>query len=148
MKRTPVKEAVFRACIDEVPMICQFVTDPAREYGMDDKSVWKLEIALDEACTNIVCYGYQEDEEGRIWVYWDYNDNEFSVTVEDTGLPFDQSEPTTPDFSSDICQRKAGGLGRYIMRKFLDDMSYHRKNGKNTLTLVKKINTEETAETC
>ncbi len=146
MKKTSVQEAVFPACVNEVPEICRVITEAARECGMDDKNLWKLEIALDEACTNIACYGYEEGCEGKIHVQWDCQENDFTVVIEDKGLAFDQSEPTTPDFSSDICQRKAGGLGRYIMRKFLDDMSYHRENGKNTLRLVKKLTSPEESD--
>ncbi|RJP33918.1 MAG: ATP-binding protein [Candidatus Omnitrophota bacterium] len=144
MKKSTENEAVFHACINDVPEICRVVTEAARESGMDDKGMWKLELALDEACTNIACYGYQNNCEGTIRLHWECRGDDFYVTIEDEGLPFDQSEPTDPDFSSDICQRKAGGLGRYIMRKFLDDLSYQRSDNKNTLILVKKlINTED-----
>ena len=106
---------------------------------MADCNLWKLETSIDEACTNITCYGYQGDPEGKIVVRWDCRDGNFIVTIEDMGLPFDQSEPTYPDFTSNVCKRKVGGLGRYIMRQFLDGLHYRRDNNKNTLILIKKL---------
>ncbi len=132
--------ATFNASIDELPYICELITKAARESGMEEENLWKLETSVDEACTNIACYSYSGSEEGKIWVHWEQQGDKFVVTLKDEGIPFDQTEPTSPNLSADICQRKAGGLGRYIMSRFLDGMEYSRNQDKNTLILTKKIN--------
>lgn len=129
MKTCTVNEAVFPACLDELANMCQCVTDAARNHGMDDRNVWKLETAVDEACTNITCYGYKDRPDGTIRLRWECRNDQFAVTIEDNGTPFDQSQPSNPDLESDLCSRKPGGLGRYIMKQFLDGMHYQRKNG-------------------
>lgn len=129
----------FSASIEQTPCICQCITDAAHEAGMDDSNLWKLETAVDEACTNICNYGYQGQGDGKIWVRWESSENYFIVTLEDAGIPFDQTEPTHPDLTCDICQRQIGGLGRHIMRNFLDDMRYRREGDHNILELIKEL---------
>jgi len=131
--------AIFPANVEELPNICRVVCNAARQSGMEDDNLWKLETSVDEACTNIACYGYADREDGKIWLNWELRGDKFIVTIKDEGAPFDQTKPTDPDFTSDICHRKAGGLGRYIMSRFLDGMDYFRENGKNTLVLIKKL---------
>lgn len=125
------------ASLEEVSRVLQIVTDAARASGMEDKNVWKLETSMDEACTNIVCYGYEGRNDGKMFVHWKADGERFIVTIEDDGVPFNQAEPTHPDFTCDICQRKVGGLGRYIMSQFLDEMSYERVENRNRLILIK-----------
>lgn len=132
-------QAEFRASLDELEKICNIITTAAKESGMEDANLWKLETSVDEACTNIVCYGYKGIKNGKLLIRWGTQNNTFVVTIEDTGRPFDQSQPTNPDFNPDICKRKVGGLGRFIMHQFLDEMKYKRINNRNLLTLVKKL---------
>ncbi|MGI6455942.1 MAG: ATP-binding protein [bacterium] len=139
MKTATLNEMVFPARLEELANICQVVTEAARSVGMGDKNIWKLETAVDEACTNITCYGYKGRDNGTIKLAWKREGDYFRITIEDEGIPFDQSQPTKPDLNSDLCERQTGGLGRFIMHQFLDDMHYEHRNNKNILTLVKKI---------
>ncbi len=132
----------FSATLEELANICQFVRDKAGKCGMVEKNLYKLETSIDEACTNIVSYSYSGNKEGKLWIRWKTENDRFVVTIEDCGEPFDQTQPTNPNFSSDICKRKIGGLGRYIMSKFCDSISYQRVEGKNRLTLEKSLNGE------
>lgn len=133
----------FKACLEHLPNICEAVTGAARECGMDERCVWKLEVSMDEACTNIVSYGYKENPNGKIWVKWNCTDEFFTITIEDEGVEFDQTKPTSPDFDKKLCDRKPGGLGRYIMREFMDHLEYKRENNRNMVTLTKRL-----SETC
>ncbi len=136
-------EAVFAASIEELPNICRQVCDAAKSHGMVDGNLWKLETAVDEACTNIACYGYKGVKDGKIWIRWCKQGDSFVVEIKDGGAPFDQSKPTNPNLSDDICQRSVGGLGRFIMHKFLDKLTYKREADHNLLTLVKKLDGQE-----
>lgn len=136
-----VKENVleFKACLDDLPCICEAVTDAARDCGMDERCVWKLEVSMDEACTNIVSYGYKGNPDGKIWLRWYCDGDMFTITIEDEGIEFDQTQPTNPDFNAKLCDRKPGGLGRYIMREFMDHLEYRRHNNRNIVTLTKRL---------
>lgn len=139
MTKPVENQAVFTATVEELPNICQLIHEAAVEHGMDEASVWKLETAVDEACTNIASYGYCGRNDGLIWLKWGSHPDGFYVVIEDEGVPFDQTMPTQPDFTSELCKRKAGGLGRFIMRQFVDELDYQRNNDRNTLTLIKKL---------
>lgn len=134
-----MRETEFPARVDELPVICEAICDAAKESGMADGSLWKLETAIDEACTNIACYGYKGRSDGVLWIRWKKDNDAFVVEIQDNGTPFDQSKPTYPNLSDDICQRKVGGLGRFIMKKFLDEMHYRREGERNCLTMIKKL---------
>lgn len=142
MNNSPNNSLLCHATLEDVSRILEIVIDAARSSGMEEKNVWKLETSLDEACTNIVSYGYKDREDGVISVHWETNGKRFIVTLEDQGIAFDQTTPTNPDFTCDICQRKVGGLGRFIMSQFLDDMSYTRIQNGNRLILVKNLHSE------
>jgi serine/threonine-protein kinase RsbW len=142
MTNSSTNSLFCHATLEEVSRILQTVTDAARSSGMEEKNIWKLETSMDEACTNIVCYGYKDRADGMISVNWETCEDRFIVTIEDAGVPFDQTEPTNPDFSCDICNRKVGGLGRFIMTQFLDGMSYERVSEGNRLILIKKLRSE------
>lgn len=136
-------EAVFSASVDVLPDICSQICDAAKSVGMVDGNLWKLETAVDEACTNIACYGYKCKSNGKIWIRWHKEGDSFVVEIEDDGDPFDQSKPTNPNLSDDICKRNVGGLGRFIMLKFMDEMTYKREANHNILTMVKKLDGQE-----
>ncbi len=130
---------VFNASLENLPAICETVTDAARQFGMDERCIWKLEVSIDEACTNIASYGYKNEDNGKIWVKWDCDGEYFTITIEDEGVQFDQTKPTTPDFEAKLCDRKPGGLGRYIMREFMDHLDYKRENNRNIVTFTKRL---------
>jgi len=134
-----VHELEFNACMDELPSICDAITKAARQYGMDEKCVWKLEVSLDEACTNIASYSYTSGESGKIWLKWQCENDNFILTIEDEGPEFDQTQPTNPDLNEKLSNRKPGGLGRYIMREFMDHLEYKRENNRNIITLTKNL---------
>ena len=127
------------ASLDHVALLLETLTDAARQSGMCEKNVWKLETSVDEALTNIICYGCKGREDGVLRVRWEKDAERFVVTIEDDGVPFDQTQPTHPDFDCEICDRKVGGLGRYIMSQFLDGMRYERIKDRNRLTLIKNM---------
>jgi len=143
--RNTHNQAVFPACVDQIPVICSTINDAARGAGMAEPNIWKFETAVDEACTNIACYGYQGQCSGEIRLVWQIQNGNFVLTIEDEGIPFDQSEPTNPDLECDICKRKIGGLGRHIMRNFLDEMVYKRVGKTNCLIMVKSLREQNQA---
>jgi anti-sigma regulatory factor (Ser/Thr protein kinase) len=100
---------------------------------------YEVQTAVDEACTNIINYAYS-GKGGIITVTCESRDNDFVVTIRDTGKPFDPSLISPPDLESNLANRKIGGLGIYLMKKLMDDVSYSfdAENG-NTLVMRKKI---------
>jgi len=135
---------------EELERVCAFVSNGAAQVGIPESDRFHVELACDEACTNIIEHAYGGDGIGDIVIRWRVDGNDFIVTLHDNGRSFNPNnvpKPTIPPKSNTaqskdemISSLKAGGLGIHFMRKLMDDVQYHfdPKSG-NTLTLIKKI---------
>ena len=134
---------------EEIQKICQFVAEGAAASGLDETAIFHIELACDEACTNIIEHAYGGEDKGEININWQLKDAAFTVTFHDNGRSFNPEAvpepalpPTTLDSASpaDIDKVKVGGLGIHFMRQLMDDVQFHfdQEDG-NTLILVKKI---------
>ena len=100
----------------------------------------RLQIAVDEAVTNIIEHGYAGQPRGsaKIEIAVDVDEERFRIEISDSGMSFDPNQMTDIDIQSHVAAGKAGGLGVFLMRKIMDQVDYHYHNGKmNQLTLVK-----------
>lgn len=133
---------------EEIQKICQFVADGAAESGLNETAIFHIELACDEACTNIIEHAYEGEEKGEINISWQLKDSAFVITLHDNGRSFDPDDvpqPQLPPASldaptpADIDNVKVGGLGIHFMRQLMDDVQFHfDKQSGNTLVLVKK----------
>lgn len=126
---------------EEIQKICQFVADGAVESGLNETAVFHIELACDEACTNIIEHAYGGEDKGDINISWQLKDAAFTITFHDNGRSFDPDavpKPTLPPTPPDIDNVKVGGLGIHFMRQLMDDVhfDFDEKEG-NTLVLVK-----------
>ena len=108
----------FPAVIDSLESIRQYIKAVAQEAGLDKKASYNLLVAVDEIATNIILYGYQEDElEGVIDVTTEKTDKHLKVVFEDDAVPFDptiRELPDEEDFNLPLDERPIGGLGIYL----------------------------------
>ena len=110
-----------------------------REQGLAARAVHDVQLALEEHLTNILAYGYDDELEHQIRVLVQLEASELRLEVADDGHPFNPLAQPEPDVSKPIAERPIGGLGIHMMRKSLDGMEYRRADGKNFLTMVKRI---------
>jgi anti-sigma regulatory factor (Ser/Thr protein kinase) len=102
-----------------------------------EKGIIEVQTAVDEACTNIIKYAYSGDS-GIITITSELQDKDFVVTIRDRGKPFDPSSVPPPDVSTDLDKRRIGGLGMYLMRKLMDDVSYSFDTNKGNILVMRK----------
>ena len=102
-----------------------------------------ISLALDEIITNIVEYGYQDQEEHLIDVRISLEEGQLTLVIEDDGVPFDPLDTENPDTTSSLEERPIGGLGIHLVRNVMDEVTYNYRNDKNYLVLTKKMKTEE-----
>ncbi len=96
-------------------------------------------LAIEELVMNCINYGYDDSNEHTIVIELAVDGETLSMTVIDDGHPFDPLHAPEPDFAVPIEDRKAGGLGIYLLRSLADDMAYERRDGANRLTLKKQL---------
>jgi serine/threonine-protein kinase RsbW len=132
---------------EKIQQVCQFVAQGAAEAGLDDSSIFHIEMACDEACTNVIEHAYGGEDVGEIEVSWQIAGNQFVVTIHDHGRAFDPTQIPSPLPSTDpnlteaefMNSVRVGGLGIHFMRKLMDDVAFQFDTTGNTLTLRKAI---------
>jgi len=125
--------------LESLSIISDFITKVMERVGSEARSIFEVQMAVDEACTNIIQYAYPE-QKGVIALICELVDDEFVVTIRDKGEPFDPCSVPPPDLEADLDKRKVGGLGIYFIRKMMDEVSYDFDAEKgNKLTMRKKL---------
>lgn len=125
------------ACLSEVR---EAVSRGVRDGGFPGQYVNRLQIAVDEAVTNIIEHGYEGQPRGKgtIWITIDVSKDRFRIEVADNGTSFDPNTLTDVDIATHVAQGNTGGLGVFLMRKIMDVVDYRFEVGvKNRLVLVK-----------
>jgi anti-sigma regulatory factor (Ser/Thr protein kinase) len=111
-----------------------------RAGGFPDGWINRLQIAVDEAVTNIIEHGHQDRPRGeaRIHLAADVDEDEFRITITDEGASFDPNTLDDVDIGAHVASGRNGGLGVFLMRRIMDLIDYHFENGRrNRLVLVK-----------
>ncbi len=128
----------FRARFEELEDIRQFVGQTARSAGFADKAVYSVQLAADEAASNIIEHAYGEESDASFELSCDFRDGQLVMTFVDQGKSFDFDRVEVPDLKADLSERKIGGLGIYLMHKLMDQVDYVVTDSGNILTLTKK----------
>ena len=118
-----------------LPLFRNFVVEVCQFWKVNGQITESLKLAIDEVCSNLILHGYKGMEAGDIRLTVTDLRSEILITVEDYGHPFDPSFHREPELSDDIDERKIGGLGVFIVKEVVDELSYESKNGKNCLSL-------------
>ena len=134
-----MKSVQFAAKFEFLDEIREFVGEIARVGGFTDKDVYNIQLATDEAASNIIEHAYEKIPDGILELSCDVRENLITIILIDHGESFDPSEIPLPDLKADLSDRKIGGLGIFLMRKLMDDVHYEVKPGKgNILTMTKR----------
>jgi serine/threonine-protein kinase RsbW len=125
--------------LENLSIISDFITKVMRQIGAKGKNISEVQLAVDEACTNVIRHAYSERKD-IITVALEIVDEDLIVTITDRGKPFEPSSIPPPDLESDVGERKIGGLGIYFMRKLMDEVSYSFDTEEgNKLTMRKHL---------
>lgn len=128
------------AILGNLPVVTQFIEEQLEMADCPMKAMMQIDTAADEIYSNISYYAYPKDAPGEavISVDVDLAVPEAVITFEDTGVAFDPLSAGQPDTSLPAEDRVAGGLGIFLVRKLMDDVTYKREDQKNILQLRKK----------
>ena len=129
----------FPARHDSLAAICELVTRAAESAGLDERGVYAVQLAVDEACSNIIQHAYGGEGRGDIECTCCPGDGELTVTLHDHGHPFDPSCVPVPNLQPTLDECTGGGLGLYFMRQLMDQVHFESMPGAgNVLTMVKR----------
>jgi anti-sigma regulatory factor (Ser/Thr protein kinase) len=134
-----MKTVQFAAKFEYLDEIREFVGGIARAGGFTDKDVYNIQLATDEAASNIIEHAYEKISDGILELSCGVKNDSITIILIDHGESFDPSEIPLPDLKADLSDRKIGGLGIFLMRKLMDEVSYEVKAGRgNVLTMTKR----------
>lgn len=125
--------------VDQLSQLAPFVWAFAEEAQLDEQPAMQLDLALDEAVTNVVLYAYPKGTGGEVTVAAKREGDTLEVVLTDSGTPFDPTAQEDPDLTLSADERPIGGLGIFLVRQMMDTVRYERKDGKNILTLRKNL---------
>jgi len=120
---------------ENLALIREFVSSIGAQAGMNDQEVANIELAVDEACANVIEHAYGHDVTKEVVVRAILDDDTLWIKVEDTGRGFDPDAVGEEDLPHLIEQHKSGGLGMRIMRTVMDEVRYNERG--NQVTLIK-----------
>lgn len=134
-----MKSYKVEAYMENLDSIIDFVIDNLAYFiKMDSKIENQMRLVCEEAFVNIINYAYP-DGEGEIEVVYeeDITANKFSITAIDSGVEFDPLKKEDPDITLPMEDRQIGGLGIFMVKQIMSNVTYERENGKNILCMEK-----------
>ena len=133
------KELSIKNEIGELARVNQFLDDIAEELGLDMELQMNLNLVLEEMVSNVIFYAYPEGKTAEIELVAETHGKQLTFELTDRGKEFDPTakEDANPDVNP--MERDIGGMGIYIVKNIMNEVSYQRLEGKNLLTMKKNI---------
>ena len=129
----------FPGSFSSLVKIGEFVTQAAKSVGFEGFELYKIETAVDEACSNIIEHAYGPKNFGEIDVSIWTESKKITITLTDYGEPFNPEFVKQPNFNTDLLERDDHGLGLYMMKQWMDVVNFSILDSKNILTLIKYL---------
>ena len=134
------KKLDISAEIKNLDTVLAFVDEQLEKYGCTPKIQMQIDVAVEEIFVNIANYAYNpEIGSADICVEVQEDPLIVSITFTDHGVPYDPLKKPDPDVTLSAEERQIGGLGIYMVKKSMDDISYSYEDGKNILTIKKNL---------
>ena len=125
---------------ENLALIREFVSNVGVQAGLDASDVGKLELAVDEACANVIEHAYGHDTSKEVIIRATFDEEALRIDVEDTGRGFDPDSVEPSELERLVRERKSGGLGMRLMKQLMDEVRYEIEPGqKNELHMVKRL---------
>ena len=133
------------ADLGQVARVGAALAEFADAHGVPVAVRRSVNVVLDELLTNTLSYGFSGRESGEVTIDVELGADRLSVTLSDDGRPFDPFGVDAPDTAPSVEERRIGGLGIHLVRRMMDEVSYHRRADRNVVTLTKLLSGGKTA---
>ena len=131
-------KTTFPARFEYLDEIRDLVAQTAHEGGFTEKVIYSLQLAADEAASNIIEHAYEGVSDATLDISCAMQGDMIVIIMYDTGKSFEISKVKQPNIKADLSDRQIGGLGIYLMRKLMDKVSYESNSTGNMLTMTKR----------
>lgn len=130
-------ERNFPAAIENLDDVNDFLDLEFDRNDISLRTAMQMKVAMEEIFVNIAHYAYK-DKKGDVKIELDIDPEGIMLRFSDSGTPFDPLAKPDPDITLSAEERPVGGLGIFMVKKSMDQVSYEYLNGKNVLTIYKK----------
>lgn len=133
------KHLILHNDIQQIPQLAGFVEAIAEQKNIPQAMTMSLNLALEEAVTNVILYAYPEGTDGLVDLEAILRDDSIEFILSDSGKAFDPTATPDADITLGVEERQIGGLGIFLVRQIMDCVLYKRENGRNILSMTKNI---------
>ena len=133
------KEICIKNKVSELEKVAQFIEEIGEELGLSMELQMNLNLVMEEMVTNVIFYAYPQDEEADIELLAKSDGKELTFVLSDQGKEFDPTAKEDNDLSVNPAERELGGMGIFIVKNIMNQVTYQRLEGKNLLTMKKEI---------
>jgi serine/threonine-protein kinase RsbW len=128
----------FHGRLENLQDIGDFVVECARTAGFNDADIYAIQLAVDEAATNIIEHAYKDEVSGDIDLKCEPSSDGIKIVLRDYGRPFDPNTLPEPALNVPLEELKPRGLGVFLIRQMMDEVEYKFNDKKgNSLTMIK-----------
>ena len=133
------KQLILHNDVQQIELLAEYIDSIAEAAGIDPSLAMSLNLALEEAVTNVIMYAYPEGTDGTVDIITEANDGLLTFIIKDSGKAFDPTQKEDADVTLSAEERQIGGLGIFLVKQIMDTVNYQRIDGQNILTLTKKL---------
>ena len=121
-------------------MLIDFVQHWWEQAALPVTTAFPFEVALDEVCMNVIMHGTRASgSPPELAVSLSFDGKTVTMVIEDDGVAFDPLVVAPPDIDTPLEEREIGGLGVFLVRELMDDVSYAHTGTHNRLTMRKAV---------
>jgi len=133
------KEIKIRNQVNDLEHVAQFVEEIGEELGLSSELQMNLNLVMEEMVSNVIFYAYPKESDASIELVAESNGKELTFVLSDHGREFDPTihDPVSMDINP--ADREIGGMGIFIVKNIMNQVTYQRLKGKNLLTMTKDI---------
>ncbi len=125
--------------VEEIPVLAEKIDELAEKWGLAQSLAININLVVEEAISNIIFYAFTDKARHKITISISIENNKLGIKITDDGIPFNPLSAKKPDISIPAEERQVGGLGIFLIKQLMDEVSYKREKKQNLLTLGKNI---------
>jgi anti-sigma regulatory factor (Ser/Thr protein kinase) len=133
------KSIILANDLSEISRLYEFIEGLGEDFSLSPDVVFNLNLVLEEAVVNVINYAYPKEEHESIYLSARMHEGSIILVLTDTGKEFDPTAAPEADVTLSADERQIGGLGIFLIRQIMNEVKYERIEGKNVLTLEKKL---------
>lgn len=133
------KEIKISNDLNEIAVLANFIEELCGEFSLPAETVMNINLALEEAVANIIMYAYPPQEQHIIRLRVTSTDKQLIFLLTDKGASFDPTQVEDVNIDLPLEERPIGGLGIFLIRSIMNEVSYQRLDNENQLIMKKDI---------